>query len=190
MRIKYLSCAVVLLLLLFSVFLHAQSKNSIILIDGVPSEVVLGTDGKILQIIKTLPNYMSEYDDTKIYKKPVNTYSPSNDLASYGVNSSPNLPSGTEVFKVVYFKNAEAVFSEATIQKLNEVADRAKQTNSLVMLSTQYSNKISGCGLDLTKNRVQACIDYLIIKGIDQSKIAQAVSETHKGSAKIEIFLK
>jgi len=171
--------------------LFAQSNNSIILIDGVPNEVVLGSDGTILQVIKELPNYMSEYDDSKIYKKPVQrNYAPSDDLASYGISVSNNGYNPNEIFKVIYFKSGKALFSDATVEKLNHIAAEAKRTSGLIMLSTQFSSVIQGCSKKLTDNRVKACIDYLTLKGIDRSRIAQSVSESTRGSAKIEVYIK
>ena len=48
-------------LLLTSNLCHAQSKKSIILIDGVATEVILASDGAIEQIIREIPDYMSDY---------------------------------------------------------------------------------------------------------------------------------
>lgn len=172
------SSAFVVIYFLFSLNLHAQSGKSIILIDGVPNEVILGHDGKIEQVIKALPEYMSAYDKSGMYTKPTdNQEFQSLEVPSYGA------------FKVIYFKPGEALLSDATVEKLDAIVNKLKHSSEVIMLSTSSSTRIASCSHKITKNRINACKRYLEIKGIDSSRIVQSVKQTDRGSAKIEVYV-
>lgn len=162
--------------------LHAQSGESIILIDGVPTEVILGGNGEIQQIVRSLPNYMSEYDKSGMHTNAV-TYDLKTDDGQVIHQSSK------DVYRIIYFKSGHATMSDATLEKLDKIAEKALENNDFVFLNTSYSNTMKSCSEVLTKNRVNACKRYLELRGVPASNIFKSIGVSEKGSAKIEVFV-
>lgn len=173
-----------------SLSLNAQSKTSIILIDGVATEVKMGDDGTILEVIKQIPNYMSEYDNDasdyssgsdQVIEADYNLY-PSN-----GSSDADLLSNGA--FKIIYFKTGEATMTEATLIKLRDIAGKIKTSGQLVMLNSFYKRGDSN-SKTLVGNRASACRSYLICLGIEESRIIYATEEANAERAKINVFVK
>lgn len=171
--------------------LRAQDTKSIILIDGIATEVVMDADGKILQVVRKLPDYMKEFDHT-----PKNPSSSQEEVYQADYNLNPNASSSGSsellsigAFRIVYFKTGSKFMSQATKNKLDEIANKVLKTGQIVMLNSFY-NQSESKSKNLVFDRAADCKDYLINKGVPQSNILYSIEAAEKERAKINVFIK
>ncbi len=168
---------------------QAQSKKAIILIDGSPKEVLLSTDGTVLEVIKDLPNYLDGVSTT-------NDYHPSNEYvipADYDLNPGSKYIEHEMIrlgaFRIIYFPTGKASFSEATVDKLREIAQQIKNTGQRALLQSFY-NQSDTSSKQLVSNRVIACKQFLTLNGVSEDQVVFAVESATQERAKINVFLK
>lgn len=157
--------------------LSGQQRTTVILINGIATEVTLSSSGEILEVHKEIPGYMVEYD------------SQDKNLVSNSESDHIHPVSSSDTDLILEFKEGRAVMNTSIIVQLDEVASRIDKQNQLIMLSTSYNmDKVDND--KLAKNRVSAIKKYLELKGINPSKVLISIDNNYSKTNAVRLLYK
>ncbi|MBK8700295.1 MAG: hypothetical protein IPN29_12500 [Saprospiraceae bacterium] len=147
---------------LFCGVLSAQKhlNNTVILYNVVPLRVDLNKDGTIRNVYGEDVNYLRGYTLVKPASDDKNN--------TYGNSEAYNVVS-TEVYDI-RFGEKSAVLSHEAIQALDKSADVTFFDGHRILVSP-YLSAEDRVSKTLLKNRMNACLTYLEIKGIKKEQI-------------------
>lgn len=156
-----------------------SSKEAIVLMQSVPTRVLVDADGTITKVIKTEPNYMAGYDVRP--NDPKGTVNVATTTSSAPITSSPSYTN------MLSFKDGEATLSSSILKELDKIADQLANTSRTVNFTT-FSTKDQIGKSKLSNNRLDACKKYLLLKGVSSDKIlnsSQIISNGDRGASKV-----
>jgi len=162
--------AALVVVLVVNVSIAQQSADpTVILYNSQPVEVELSESGQILTFYGILANYMEEYETVA----PIVALTPEPvvSMDSYFTDSSKNadydVVSNERLF--LDFASGYATLSDHNIDLLNEVAATLRKGAFDKVIITAY--RAESDREQLLQNRLQSALQYLSIKGFDNSHI-------------------
>jgi len=165
-----LMSAALVVVLVVNVSIAQQSADpTVILYNSQPVEVELSESGQILTFYGILANYMEEYETVA----PIVALTPEPvvSMDSYFTDSSKNadydVVSNERLF--LDFASGYATLSDHNIDLLNEVAATLRKGAFDKVIITAY--RAESDREQLLQNRLQSALQYLSIKGFDNSHI-------------------
>lgn len=165
MRVK-ISLFLASVLFTLPAFSQGEAKTGVILYNVVPVSAEILPDGTIVSIDKKVENYLEGYTIVNV-KKSLNPNATADEAYT-----SPG--EGYTVSKQVYnlmFGKDLAKLSKAILTALDEAASTIATDPTKKVMLTAY-NPSSAEEAILLKNRLNACLLYLEIKGLTKSQIA------------------
>ncbi|MGE5354746.1 MAG: hypothetical protein ACM3PT_00770 [Deltaproteobacteria bacterium] len=173
---------VLLLLLSFGYYGFSQSnsekvKNNVfkrvILIDAVPTEVLMNRNGDILAKLNVLPDYLKKFEsqdsiidisNVKIEEAPVTE---SNTIIASAETNSPDFISKENPELEIKFKGGTAYIDPPQIQILNNII--SKLNSGLIQNVRLYGfvNEPAYRSSILSQRRMEAVLAYMKVKGVD-----------------------
>lgn len=196
-----LSNIVFLMMLSIPLILNGQSesRNSIVLINGVANEVELTNSGDILSILREIPGYLPysgkyktlkqildenpqyKIDDVFIPKETLVESSPMIEESKTPINAisksnNSNIDSGPPVLveiagrREVYFDPKNAALNDEAIYKLNDIVTALKESDDR-SLQINYTIPLASSLIDLAERRANAIRRYLEIRGVNTDQV-------------------
>ncbi len=187
MLISGKSMLITLCITLFSVAAIAQdSKKTVILIEGEPTEVDLSAFGDILKVYRQIPGYMAGFypyagqartEETPVY--------PNNRL----IDEVKAEREGASFYNVFFNENSDEL-DDAALEKLDKtIAAFERRVSSFLLITANYK-KGDNQSRDLAEARVAAIQAYLQKADITNSKMVISVTERMATSNNLQVQIK
>lgn len=177
---KQLLISLFLLTLFFSS--GAQSnKNVVILINQMPTRVLLASNGTILETIEEIPNYLDKYGSF-----PENTHTYVDNALS---NESSNEFSPSNASESILFSFMDSTLDSRERYKLENAYAFATANSRMISLTTSY-NPSNAEAFDVATKRIKACKDELLSMGFTSNRILTSISESSKSSNEVLVSVK
>lgn len=181
---RNISLKLVIAFLFVGTITSAQSaEKKTILINGVPTEVMLSSSGDIESTVKTRPNYMNGYMKAPANLKREAASNPVMDqVATIPTNASGDL-------KVAFAQDKFALDSAGS-ESLGKVIDKlGTAQKGFVLLRTAFKATSSASNV-IAQKRVYACKKYLESKGIAPNKILISLEPGSADSNEVKVFVR
>lgn len=176
MNIKFIA-PLALMFAVLSLCSQRSLKNTVILYNLVPLRVDLDSDGSIKQM------YGADYNFLKGYKVVRPKLEANAD--NYSADPKGLFVVATENFDISFSSN-NAILSKASIENLDKTADEAFFNEHKVLIHP-YKESGSNSSKTLLKNRLNAVLIYLELKGIPKEKIIISVDPVDQVDESIKI---
>ncbi len=166
---KLLITSIVMFITLLS---FGQQKTATILINSIATQVVLLPDGTILQELKTMPNYMEDYEP--IFETPTKSVTRSvvsNSRAVKNVNRQ----------REIKFKFEDFTLSKEAESLLSGFATEVKNGGKNIVLTANY-NPNNAIGEEIALQRLGSSINYLESIGLDAHRILTSAEQSSKAT--------
>ncbi len=162
---------------------YAQTaKKTVILVNGVATEVMLNADGTIESQSKEVPDYMAGY-----IKPPANltrTVSTSNPI----INEVASEKAGTS--NIIAFGSDEVALDSKDMESLEALIDQINAADKGFVLLRSTFDKSSTSSDIITQKRVNACKKYLELRGVQPNKILISLEPGNTTSQEVSVFIR
>jgi len=166
-------------------FSQSDQEPSVILYNSQPVEVELSSSGQILTFYGLLSNYMDAYIDVA----PIATVQPTvvSDIDPFFTNTSKNAEYDVVSNErlTLNFDSGFATLSDESIRTLNTIPSRLRSSEYTKVIVTAYTGTDSN--EKLIENRLKSALQYLMIKGVEESQVRTEILEGQALSDKLTI---
>ncbi len=192
-----------ILILMLSLSPLGISSQSIVLINGIPTKVIL--DGTEIKEIKgEVSTYMSNFEKTQKANKfqyanlRVNSQGGASLAQDQYVKPATSLViskskiSDSPIISGNYFKfeNDSALLSDLAINDIKDHASKIKSGRATSVLLESFHVAESEKSMELVKNRLDACKKYFEINGVASNSIVTNMYPNDKESDKVSVTLR
>jgi len=181
---RNISLKLVIAFLFVGTITSAQSaEKKTILVNGVPTEVMLSSTGDIESTVRTRPNYMNGYMKAPAnLKREAATNPIMDEVATIPTNASGDM-------KVSFAKDKFALDSAGT-ESLGQVINKlGSAQKGFVLLRSSFTASSSASNV-IAQKRVYACKKYLESKGIAPNKILISLEPGSSDSNDVKVFIR
>ena len=181
---RNISLKLVIALLFVGTMASAQSaEKKTILVNGVPTEVMLSSTGDIESTVRIRPSYMDGY-----MKAPANLKrEPASNPVMAEVATIPDSASGD--MKVSFAQGKFALDSAGT-ESLGQVINKlGSAQKGFVLLRSAFEASSSASNV-IAQKRVYACKKYLESKGIAPNKILISLEPGSTNTNDVKVFIR
>ncbi len=187
-------------------FLSAQS---VILINGVPTEVKLQGD-EIIEIKGEVSNYLAGFDSSSVANnfqyaefrqenetpeevvetRPARTTAASPPVVDRNISSPISASSPFISGNYFKFSKDSALLSETSLKEIKAYAEKIKSGKANSVLLESFHKTDDADSIQLVENRLQACKNYFEISGVPSNVIVTNMYPNDKESDKVSITLR
>ena len=171
----------VILLLLNVCYIGYSQTNSVkvsnnvfkkvILIDAVPTEVLMNWNGDILAKLNILPNYLKDYEIEDsiidISNVQIDTFSIAENSFREEVAQNANFSLDNSSNFEISFKGGTAYIGPSQIQVLNDLISRLNSNKIGAIKLFGFVNEPDYRSGILSQRRMEAILAYMAVKGVD-----------------------
>lgn len=172
----------------FSMISTITNAQSIVLINGVPTQVTLEGE-EVTSIQGTVDNHMAAYDNTTkgdFQKVPARDYNVARD-ASLELDDDAFTDVSGNYLK---FRTGSAILSNLALNEIKDYADKLNSGQAETIVLESFYKEGDTKDKKLVENRVEACRKMFELNGIGKNLIVTSVSEGKTSTNKVQISLK